>query len=223
MVTTTTISAMQPRAAVASAICILALLAACNGDDSTDPAPTAGAPATSDATPPTDAPTTSTTSTTTTSTPTPTTIDTETLIAEIEADLNAGEQALLKAIGAPGDPASVTLIEQHFSGESLGTVSGALETLSVEGLVGRPNPEVDSVLVVRSVDDVDESQTRAEVTVCRVDAAVIVEVFADGSEAIVNDRVTTVVSRSIVLKPGPTWVLDSGSRLEDLPGATTCE
>jgi hypothetical protein len=222
MLTTTTISAMRPRAAVASAICILALLAACNGDDSTDPAPTASAPATSDATPPTDAPTTSTTSTTTTSTPTPTTIDTETLIAEIEADLNAGEQAFLAGAADPGSQASRDQLARYFTGEALEILTGFYDELVEEGLTARANPDVPSVIVVNELLD-RPTPGEAQIVYCRIDAGVVIETFADGSEAIFNDEIFRYVTRSTVVQRDDIWIVQGGGEtLSSDTGFSSC-
>jgi hypothetical protein len=176
---------------------------------------------TTSAAPTTTAPTT--TGPTTTAAPTTTVDPTDALIAEIEADLNEGEQAFLAAASAPGDPQLLAIVSRHFTGESLASVTRILEELAHEGLLGRPSDSIENVIKVRALEEVNESEGTATIIVCRVDAAVVYEAFADGTEAIVSDTVTAVVSRSAIIESDGIWVLDSGSRVEDLPGATSCE
>jgi hypothetical protein len=203
------------------------LLVACGGSDD-DPV-ASSAPVTIVAT--TDVPDTTTATTavpataeSAKSTAPPTTDDpTQALIAEIEVDLNEGEQALLTAIAAPSNPASEELVRKHFAGTSLESVLVALADLEADGLVGRPNPEIPSILEVRGIEQISADGDSARVLVCRVDAAVIVDPLPGGGEAIVNDRVTAAVSSSDLLLVDGTWIVTGGDRVEDLPGATTCD
>ena len=205
--------------------------AACSSGGDTETAPSSTPPPTTVAatTTTTAEPTTTTAAPTTTVAPTTTAAPTTTvdptgaLIAEIEADLNEGEQALLAAAAAPGSPEARANLERYFSGQSLEGLIRVFDQLVQDGLVGRASATVESVLRVRDIVEVNPSQSEATIVVCRVDAAVVYEPLSDGSEAIVSDAITTVVSESLVTKFDGIWRLDSGVRLEDLPGASTCD
>ena len=148
---------MRSLIVVALSLSVLAA-AGCSGSDDADPTTTSGtaAPETSSSPPDTDAPaTTATTVATTTAPPTTeaptTTLDpTAALIADIEADLNAGEQAL---IAAGADPANPELCGPTSRGTSPATglerVNEFLDGLVRDGLVHRPNPDVPNVIVSR--------------------------------------------------------------------------
>jgi predicted secreted protein len=179
---------------------VLCLGVACSSDEEAGPSPTStisetpateptAAPATTPAT------TSTTTAPTTTAAPTTTIDPTDALIAEIEADLNEGEQVFLEAASAPDDPQLRAAVLRYFSGESLGSVTRILDQLVAEGLLGRPSDSIDNVIAVRTLEELNEADATAIVVVCRVDAAIVYEAFSDGSEAIVSDTVTAVVSR----------------------------
>ena len=100
---------MRPLLAIALTLTVFGI-AACSGDDEADPTTTAAATTVTvvettepDDTTSTVAPTSST-STSTTAAPTTTIDPTEALIADIEADLNAGEAAFLAAGADPSNP-----------------------------------------------------------------------------------------------------------------------
>jgi hypothetical protein len=91
-----------------------------------------------------------TTSTAPTATPAPTTtIDpTDALIAEIEADLNEGEQVFLEGAGDPASETSRANLAKYFTNPSLAVLLGFYDSLVREGLVARTNPEVPSTIRV---------------------------------------------------------------------------
>ena len=139
---------MRSLIVVALSLTVVAV-AGCSGSDDADPTTTSGtaAPATTPAPPATES--TSTTATTaattsappTTEAPTTTLDPTAALIADIEADLNAGEQALLAA-GA--DPSTRTLraeVARYLAEDGLERVTEFLDWLASDGLLVRPNPE----------------------------------------------------------------------------------
>ncbi len=221
--TPTILTPMRPSLVVI--VAAAALLAGCSGggdatdttiDFSTGTFPDPTAPTT------TSRPTTTVAETTTTTAVPTTTIDPTTqLIADIEADLNAGEQALLAAAANPADPASETLVRTYFSGESLDSVLASLIDLAAAGLVARPNPNTPNTVIVRSI--VETTGNTATVELCRVDAATVVEKLPNGTEIILNDKVTVYQSRSNLVKVANVWTLDSGTPIEGATGATTCE
>ena len=106
--------------------------AGCSGDDDADPTttrdPTTTVVETSepDATVPSTTERSTTTSAPTTAAPTTTIDPTEALIADIEADLNAGEQALLAAGADPSNPELRAEVERYFAGAGLDRVARVL-------------------------------------------------------------------------------------------------
>lgn len=154
--------------------------------------------------------------------PTTTVDPTDQLIADIEADLNAGEQALLTAVAAPADPASEDLVRRYFAGDSLELVLDGLADLRDNEFVGRPNPDVPNIIRVQGLESMNDNGDQATILVCRVDATVIVDLLPIG-EAIVNDRVTTVISRSEVVRTAEgIWIVATGERVDRLEGAVEC-
>lgn len=201
----------------------------CSGSDDADPtiptdatvaSTTASTPDPTD--PPTSPPTTPPDTASTSAVPTTSVDPTEALIADIEADLNAGEQALFEAGRSPADPASFDLVRRYFSGDSLASIETTLQDLADNGFVVRPNPDIANHIVVNTLEAGFEPD-RATVQVCRIDAAVIVEMLPNGSEAIVNDSVDVYQSRSVVVLKDGVWGFESGTPLADAPEVTSCD
>ena len=158
----------------------------------------------------------------TTGAPTITLDPTAALIADIEADLNAGEQALFAAGADPSNPALRADVAQHFAGDALTRVTEYLDQLAADGLLARENPEVPTVVKVREVTPSDGDAVNT-VLMCRIDSTVVYEQLGD-QEAIVNDLIVrTVTSVPVVLSDGIWRVEGGGNQLERAEGATTCE
>jgi hypothetical protein len=191
-------------------------------------APTPPPATTGDAEPPpvTDATTTTTTTTTATTTtsvaPTTSIDEAATLIAEIEADLNEGEQAFLAAAAQPGLDESRTLVERHFAGEALQRVLASLAALAEDGLVVRPNDAVESAIVVLEI--TESAGESATVSLCRIDAAVVVVAASDVTpEIIVNDIVRRSITMSNLQTIDGVWAVFGSETTDETEGATTCD
>ena len=205
----------------AAAIVILVVTGCGGGSDDNEPSAASSAPepstqAATTTPPPTDPPPT-------TAPPAPTTtIDpTESLIADIEADLNAGEQAALAGSRSPADRVSRDTLSRFFSGAALEFLLGFYDQLVAEGLFARANPEVPSIIRVSEV--VDASDDQATVIFCRIDAGVIAELLPDGSEAVVDDEVVrTEVRLRVVLVDGVWTNPGGGELLDESTGVMTC-
>jgi hypothetical protein len=82
---------------------------------------------------------------------------------------------------------------------------------------------VPSIVKVLQVVDTP-TPTSAIIDVCQIDAGVVVEPLADGSEIIVNDLTTRYDTRSEVEFVDGTWrTLGGGESLSELPGVETCD
>ncbi|BAN03919.1 NAD(P)H-binding domain containing protein [Ilumatobacter coccineus] len=208
---------------------------ACSGSDGPTPAsplesaepitapPTTDAgPASTEAPEVTEPPTTtsSTTTTTTTTEPAPTTTTLDDLRAEIEADLNEGEQALIAGGGNPTSEESVQRLSDFFAGPALATVTAIYERLASEGLVARPNPEIQSEYKVTAV--LESSASSASILTCRVDAGLTFRVDSTGAEQIENDTVVVYTSENLVTLDGDTWKLTDGETLTRIENETSC-
>jgi hypothetical protein len=217
---------MRSLIVVALTLTVLAA-AGCAGDDDADPTTTRNPAATSVVTsepaatiPPTTERST-TTSAPTTAAPTTTIDPTEALIADIEADLNAGEQALMAAGADPSNPVLRAEVERYFADAGLVRVNEFLDGLAQDGLVNRPNPDVPNAIVVRRLIDA-ASDDQASVEICRIDAAVVYEPIGT-SEAIVNDQIIRTTSEVVFRKLNGVWVSrGDGDILESTEGATEC-
>ena len=173
-----------------------------------------------------------TTSTTSTSTPTTSTITSTTLVGElslaaaIQRDLNAGEEALLRAGMNPAGAESRELIERYFSGPSREKLLSVLVQLATDGLIAQANPDVPAEIILTSAPVLIEGSngTRAEAETCRVDSTMIVDpaVVVDGEPAIVNDEVLRTIASSRFNFVNGLWQLDGGELIEDTLGATSC-
>lgn len=222
MIFATTVSAV--RGLIVTTLALTAMITAGCSDDDQSGAGTSAASAAPTTVESTSTTSTSTTSTTTTTASPTTTVDPEqALIAEIEADLNEGEQALLAALAVPSDPASRTLLERYFSGRSLESALQSLDRLATDGLIARPNPDTPNLIVIRALKESSPSVGQAVIDLCRIDAAVVVELLPGGEEAVVNDAVTVYQSESLVVMKDGTWVFDSGKPIADAEPVDSCE
>ncbi len=144
---------------------------------------------------------------------------TEALIAEIEADLNEGEQALFAAGADPANPELRAELERYMSGTALNTVNDFLDSLVADGFLARPSHDVFNSVTVFRIDSVGGAPaSEAVVELCRVDATVVYRPSSTG-EIIINDEVAAGLSRSRVNLSQGTWRVDGGSRLD--PSAAT--
>ncbi len=226
-------------ATVAAAVIVLA---ACSASDS-EPAPLdTEAPTTTAEPPPTEAPTTpapTTTETTvpdtavtivvtttepppettTTTTTTPPLTDAE-LIAEIEADLNEGEQAFLLGAANPDSPESIKSAETYNLGTSLEFILNFYENLVDTGIRYRPG-ETASFIEVLSFNPT--SRTTGNARICRVDASVeYAPATPDRPEVITDDRVIRFVSDNELVFADDIWKLGDGSPVSETEGVATC-
>ncbi len=233
MFTPTTLTPMRPSLVVIVAAAAL-LAAGCSGSDdsadttidfSTGTLADSTAPITTSTPTTTTAPTTTTPTTTTTVAPTTTIDPTTQLIADIEADLNAGEQALLSAGADPSNPELRAELERYLSGAALERGLALVDGWAADGFRVRPNPDVMSMFLVYSVSDVDnlDEASRAVIQVCRVDAAVVYEPLPDGREIIVDDGVYRTVGETEVLQVDGIWRANGGTTTEELSGVTSCD
>ena len=181
-----------------------------------EPAETTAAPTTN--------PTPTTSLTTTSTTTTEPFNELSDLAAAIERDLQAGEAALLEAAAAPGEESSRGLIRKYFIEEAQQSLLGFLERIAKDGLIGTPNPDVPSVVVLKSEPVLlDGTNTRAEARVCRVDAGMVVEVLSGGQVAIVDDEIVQSVALSQFELVDGIWTLAGGTKISDSSGVTTCD
>jgi hypothetical protein len=207
---------------------LLCIGTACSSDEEAQPATTTEISVTGPTSTPTtsEAPTTTATSTTaptTTAAPTTTIDPTEALIAEIEADLNEGEQVFLAGAGDPSSETSRANLARYFTDSSLEVLLGFYDSLVTEGLVARPNPDVPSVVAVAAIVE-ERSDNSVLIELCRVDAGVVVERFGDGSEAIVNDEIIRYDLRVDVVRRDGIWASrGDGELLSERSAVTTCD
>lgn len=148
------------------------------------------------------------------------------LAAAIQRDATAAEAALLTAIATPADPSSEALVRRYDAGDSLARVLEALTFLVENGLIGRPNPEVPSVLITGEPRPVDGTGSEIEVTTCRVDAAVILLPLSDdpnGPTAVYNDRITRTEATTRFSLADGIWRIEGGTTISESEGDTTCD
>lgn len=210
-------------------------LAACSGSDAAPPpldteAPTTTVEATATSAPDTTTTTTTTTTattepadtTTTSSAPTATVPDSDAeLIAEIEADLNEGEQQLFESSADPSNPESARALEGFYGGEALANLITFLADLRENGWTVRPNPEVPSVIQVKDL--VEAEGSAAIVTLCRIDAAVVVIAATDDSpEILVNDEVIRYSTETTLDRPDGRWRVIDGATNSQETGEFQC-
>jgi hypothetical protein len=191
---------------------LLCIGTACSSDEEAQSVTTTEISVTGPTSTPTtsEAPTTTATSTTaptTTAAPTTTIDPTEALIAEIEADLNEGEQVFLAGAGDPSSETSRANLARYFTDSSLEVLLGFYDSLVTEGLVARPNPDVPSTIRVLELDCRERSTaSRRELLQnrCRCSDREV----RDGSEAVVNDSIIRYDTVTDFLKRrhlGPSW------------------
>ena len=215
----------------------MALLVSCAGSDGATPSaplessePITAPPSTGSVAGSSTSTTTSSTiaDTTTTSVETPETTTTEVtpssttlddLRQQIEADLNAGEQALLAGAADPSNPDSVTALGDFYTGQSLAALESTYRDLAAQGHVVRPNPDVPSKNVVLEVLNV--SADAVEVRRCRIDAAQIVS--ATDPSDVIDDEIVRYYSVSTVQRSNARWVLEGGDTISREVGPTECE
>jgi hypothetical protein len=202
--------------------------AACSGSNASDPVVTPAPPAAAgDTEPPpvTEAPTTTTTPTTTSTTVAPTTTIDETaaLIAEIEADLNEGEEAFLTAAGDPSNPQSKVLLAQHFALASLQVLEEFLEQLVANDTIARPGRETQSVVKVLAI--LASTSGSATVTTCRIDAGVVVVPSSTpgAPEIIVNDEILRYGNQVELQFVDGVWKPTANTVLSTETGVTSCD
>lgn len=162
---------------------------------------------------------------TTTDPPAPTTTEdpTATLIAQIEADLNEGEQVFLAGAQDPANPESRAALERHFTDDALAQLTEFYDALVADGLIARPNADVPSTIRVLELVG-RESSDAAEIVYCRIDAGVVVDPMPDGREAIVNDAVTRYDTRTQVFRIEGVWTIPgTGELIGKWPAATSCD
>lgn len=149
------------------------------------------------------------------------------LAAAIQRDATAAEAALLTAIAAPADPSSEALVRRYYAGDSLARVLEALTFLVENGLIGRPNPEVPSMLVITGEPrPVGGTGSEIEVTTFRVDAAVILLPLSDdpnGPTAVYNDRITRTEATTRFSLADGIWRIEGGTTISESEGDTTCD
>lgn len=149
------------------------------------------------------------------------------LAAAIQRDATAAEAALLTAIATPADPSSEALVRHYYAGDSLARVLEALTFLVENGLIGRPNPEVPSVLIITGEPrPVGGTGSEIEVTTCRVDAAVILLPLSDdpnGPTAVYNDRITRTEATTRFSLADGIWRIEGGTTISESEGDTTCD
>jgi hypothetical protein len=203
---------------------------ACSGGstESTPSSPPTSLPLPVDtASPPVTDASTTTTSTTTTSTTTTvapsTTIDeTAALIAEIQADLVAGEQAYLQGGMAPGSPEAQALAAQFNAGPALERTLERYAGFAADGLLLRPNPEVPNVIVVDAL--IDRVDSTATVDICRIDAYVTYQPIGDGgTEVIFDDRVGRFLTTTQLVFQDGTWKIYDGTTNDLTIGVDSCD
>ncbi len=171
----------------------------------------------------TELPATIASTTSTTTAPTTTVLSLEQIAADIERDLNLGEQAWLAAMA---DPTSAELrgeLLKYFSGNPLQVVVGFVGELEREGRVGRPNPEFPAVIELMgpvSVDDV-AAPTHAEVRACRIDTVVIVQPAA-GGDVVINDETARYVGTFELMLDEEIWKHVGGATDDTTLGAVAC-
>lgn len=207
---------------------VVALTACSGSDDAADSTTTSTATestvtestvttTTTTTTPPVATTTSPPATTSTTTEPAPTTTTLEDLRAQIEADLNEGEQALLATLATPGEDDALELLRVYFAGESLEAVLGIHERLVQDGLVGAPSPETPSLHVVLEV--TATSNGAAKILNCRVDAGLL---LTPDDQAVVNSTVVRYLSENEVVFDGTHWLLSGGTTLTRTEGTATC-
>lgn len=218
--------------AVTLLVGVAATTGACSGSDGATPAtplesaepitapPSTDAAVSTTATTETSASTTTATSTiatTTTTEPAPTTTTLDDLRAEIEADLNEGEQAFLQGASTPDDPDSIAALTSFNSGRSLEIAEELYAALVANGQSARASVEVPSTIRVEEILSTEAAATR--VIYCRIDGAVVFN--SDGSVA--NDEPVRYVVDAEVVLDAATWKLNDGETLARVPGSTSCD
>jgi hypothetical protein len=169
-------------------------------------------------------PTTSSSSISPTTTTAPTTMvdPTVTLIAEIEADLNEGEQVFLAGAADPASPPNRQALETYYSGDALASSLACYDFLVANDLRARPNPEVPSITKVLEL--IESRTDRATIAVCRVDAGVSYATAPDGSEIIFDNSIVRYDARVELNRIDGTWVVPGdGETFQTLPQVTTCD
>lgn len=161
---------------------------------------------------------TSTIAATTTTEPAPTTTTLDDLRAEIEADLNEGEQALIAGGATPGDPASVESLRTYYSGPSLTALVSIYENLARSDHVLAPGA-IESQNHVEGI--LSSSGGVATIRRCRIDAAIVVQ--SSEPTNIVNGDVVRYTSIDDVILDDGRWKLNGGDTLTEEAGETSCD
>ena len=151
----------------------------------------------------------------------PTTTTLEDLRAEIEADLNEGEAVFLAGAADPGSESSRRDLEKYFAEEGLTTLLDFYESLETADRRARPSSDAPSV--TRVLEIYDSAGDEATILRCRIDAAVVYEEDAAGSEIVVNDEIGRFFTRSKVLFTGGIWRLAGGQTISVELGESTCD
>lgn len=166
------------------------------------------------------APTTmsATTSVVPTTEPAPSTTTLENLRAEIEADLNEGEQAFLELGATPTDPATIEQLSKYYVAESLDSVAATFASLANDGNSLRIDPQTRSSQTVIAV--LDAVVGRVTIRRCRIDAGQVVR--ADDPTSVVNDEVVRFISIVDVVFDEGRWKLEGGELVSEEQGERTC-
>ncbi|MFN3256744.1 MAG: hypothetical protein ACE37B_13715 [Ilumatobacter sp.] len=165
----------------------------------------------------TTSPSPSTTSTTSTTEPPPTTTTLEDLRLDIEADLDAGEKSFLLGAATPADPDALSRLEDFNADRALETARDLYHRLASDGLVARPNADIESL--IRVVEVLSSEPQSAEVLFCRIDAGVLVNAVGES----VDDRPVRYRSRGTVVWADGIWKLSTSSTISSEDGVTSCD
>ncbi len=144
--------------------------------------------------------------TSTTIAPTTTVLSLEQIAADIERELNLGEQAFLEAGADPGAQESRRLVADYFTGTILEWLDGYLDGLEADGHLLRPNPEIPVSVEVLDVLDIDDaiSPSLVMVRTCRIDSAIVVDP-SGAEDVVVNGDVARYVADTTVSAIDGRW------------------
>ena len=223
------------------------VLASCSSDEGAEPAPpelsveplesTSSTQVVSDPTSPATTPATvapvetpvsssSTSSTSaeppaTTTEPAPSTTTLDDLRAEIEADLNEGEAAILEALAEPGTAASDAIIEKYLLGAAQEqTLKIASDTAEIGGQF-RPNPDVPSRIELSGAPTAISAESFL-VRSCRIDAAIGFVLQADGTEEVFAGQTFRTIADTVVVRDNGLWKPNGGTTISRSEGESRC-
>jgi hypothetical protein len=212
---------MPRKRAVAAAVVVLGVLAACSSEDDTADTSTSTTPA----------PTTIVAPTTTVPVPTTTTAPTTTidpaieLAAQVEADFREAIRLTSEAFQDPANDENVAAALDGYLGVNRDFIQGRFDEFRTNGWVATPNPEVAADVIIEGPAKlIPPSDDVVEMQVCEIDPWIVVEPGGgpDGTEAIVDAELYTYRSIFFLRNVDGRWLVEGRNEIGSWTGLSAC-